>query len=139
MENASIDELIDLLYGLKPYINAAQSQRLAELTRTQFSSPSTSSGDVMDTLLDEVKLQLDFVIRFRERVTRGGDNVTTRELKDLLQTSSSLFTMLTKMNEEITNQARLRKIENATVEAIRTLPPAEQQRFFQTLEKALER
>jgi uncharacterized protein YecE (DUF72 family) len=82
---------------------------------------------------------MTYLKTFRKQIIAKGDAASTREIKDMIQASTSLFTMLTKMNEDITNQDRLRKIENATVEVVRSLPLKEQERFFVLLEQALER
>jgi hypothetical protein len=134
MEEMSIDQLINKLEHNKKYITDTQASRLANIAnRTSDGVSKDSMGD----LLSEVQAQMIVLKSFRKRVSDQGNAATTRDLKDMIQASTSLFTMLTKMNEGITNQERLRKVEDATIEAIKTLPSKEQQIFFSTLEKAL--
>ena len=134
MEEMSIDQLIDRLDANKKYITDSQASRMANIANR---TTDIASGDSMGDLMTEVQSQMICLKAFRKRVSDRGDAATTRDLKDMIQASTSLFTMLTKMNEGITNQERLRKVEQATIEAIKTLPGAEQQIFFSTLEEAL--
>jgi hypothetical protein len=134
MEEMSIDQLLDKLDTNKKYITDSQASRMANIANR---TTDLASGDSMGDLLTEVQAQMICLKSFRKRVADRGDAATTRDLKDMIQASTSLFTMLTKMNEGITNQERLRKVEQATIEAIKTLPGANQQVFFSVLEESL--
>lgn len=136
MVETSIDQLLDALDKNKKYITDAQAGRLANIANR---TTETASGDSMADLLTEVQAQMIYLKTFRKQVTDKGTAASTRELKDMVQASISLYTMFTKMNEAITNQERLRKVESATIEAIRTLSSEVQQKFFTTLEEELAR
>jgi len=136
MLELSIDQLLGELTTRKKYITEAQNDQLRALVK----GPTTlSGGEALSDLLSEVQAQMTYLKTFRKQIIAKGDAASTREIKDMIQASTSLFTMLTNMNEDITNQDRLRKIENATVEVVRSLPLKEQERFFVLLEQALER
>lgn len=139
MKEVSIDDLLDALDTHKKYMSDHQAARLS-LMLNQVKHPdevNAAAPDALNDLLLEVQAQMAFLKGFREQVMMKGNSASTREVKDMIQASTSLFTMLTKMNEGITNQDRLRKVENATVEVIRTLPAAAQSEFFTALEAAL--
>lgn len=135
METVDLDHHIQVLQDYQKYLSEQHKIRL----RTLVTDPAIAkTGDIMASLREEVQEQMTYVQEFRRRVQQRGEGATTREVKDMLQASTSLFSMLTKMNEEITNQDRLRHIENATVEAIKTLDGKAQSRFFEYLERVLE-
>ena len=143
----SIAELIDLLKQYRKYVTSGQLAELTDFVQS-FSTADTplytDEGDLFEKpvenvadLTKEIQELVNFIKVVRKRVAAKGDTATAREIKDMIQASSSLFTMLTKMNEEITNQNRLRKIEDASIQAIRTLPEEQQQLFFTRLEVLL--
>lgn len=86
-------------------------------------------------MLDEVQEQMQMVRDLRKTIMASDSN--TRDVKDLITSSTQLFTMLTKMKSEINNQDKLSKIEEATVTAVKSLPLEAQGLFFDTLEELL--
>ena len=139
----SIDQLLDNLNTHSKYMTEEQVVRLAwiltQLREEAAPTEAPTGGETLTDLLKEIQEQMTFLKNFRKQIVAKGDTASTREVKDMIQASTSLFTMLTKMNEDITNQDRLRKIENATVNCIKTLPLKVQQKFFADLEEALAR
>jgi hypothetical protein len=136
----SLDDIIDYLGQYQRYITPDHVSQIKKILRSaegEDHDAQSESSNALDHLLTEVQEQMAFLKTFRERITARGAGSTTREVKDMIQASSTLFTMLTKLNVEITNQARLRKIEDATVEVIKTLDAERQQQFFSQLEEAL--
>ena len=86
-------------------------------------------------MLDEVQEQMQMVRDLRKTIMASDSN--TRDVKDLITSSTQLFTMLTKMKSEINNQDKLSKIEEATVTVVKSLPLEAQGLFFDTLEELL--
>lgn len=86
-------------------------------------------------ILSEVKAQMKVVRDLRKKISM--ETSPTRDVKDLVASSTQLFSMLTKMQSEINNQHRLKQIEEAVLEAIRLQDQVTQDRFFQKLEELL--
>jgi hypothetical protein len=136
MEEMSITQLLDGLERHKKYLTEDHVDRIALIIKETIYAPSSGDG-VLNDLLKEVQEQMTYLKQFRKQITAKGETATTREVKDMIQASTSLFSMLTKLNDDITNQDRLRKIETATVEVVRTLSGEAQLNFFTLLEEAL--
>lgn len=137
----SIDELLEALETHKRFMTDAQVYTLAQMVRTMAPEEAdpealVPADQVMNGLMNEIQQQLQYVTKLRQSITTRTSS--SQEVKNMVQATSSLFTMLTKMNTEITNQDRLRKVELATIEAIKTLPELNQQEFFTELERLLE-
>jgi hypothetical protein len=139
MTDINLGDLITTLEENSKYLSEREIGRLSRITGKEAVSAmiSNSTGsEIFDDLLIEVNSQLAYLKNLRQRVI-DRENAPVRELKDLMQTTSALFKMLTQMNKDITNQDRLRKIEMATVEAVKTLNVDAQQAFFDELERRL--
>ena len=135
MNNISIDEILDLLEKYRKYMDETQLARLYGLFPDE---PVTAAEDNEETdLLVELKSLIKYVRTIRRKLEKKGDEATAREIKDLIQSSSSLFGMVTKLNETILTQTRLRQVETATITTIQSLPEAQQQAFFALLEANL--
>lgn len=140
MSCSSIDEAVDFLASNAKYISDAAFRRLRNLQpmRPLPSLPGESAGKF--DLLAEVQEQMAVVQALRRKLTDvDALDVSPRDLKDLITTSTSLFSMLTKQHNDIMNQDRVRKIEAATVSVILTLPQEMQDKFFGELHKSLEK
>jgi len=140
-DTISLSEILDKLEEFSKYLSEEHLHRLRKLLIAHAPElvpreDAPATADVLDDLMLEVNAQMNFVKQLRNNVTSGGA-ATTREIKDMVQATSSLFTMLTKMNETVTNQDRLRKIELATLEAVKELPPEAQNAYFDKLEELL--
>jgi hypothetical protein len=135
MRELSVDDAIDFLCVHRKYISDSSFKRLQVIMPQ---APAEADNTSPFDLLTEVQEQMGVVRKMRQIITDRGDEVNPRDLKDLIGASTSLFSMLTKMHNDIINQDRLRKIEQATVAAVMTLPPAEQELFFTTLSASLE-
>ena len=90
----------------------------------------------------EVEAQIGLVRAMRRSViTESGQvlpGVASRELKEVVSASTTLLSTLSKSHEKIMSFDRMRAIEHAAADAVRTLPHEQQQLFFQTLEEKLE-
>jgi hypothetical protein len=137
MDDISIDGLLDLLESHKKYWGAEHVMRLAAMLPGHQPADEVTGAVILGNLMEEVQAQMAYLKNFRRSVTAKGNGASSREIKDMIQSSTTLFTMLTKMQMNITNQDRLAKIEEATVSAIRTLSTELQQQFFRDLELAL--
>jgi len=63
---------------------------------------------------------------------------TARDAKELISASGTLLGSLMKFHDKIINQSRMRMVEQATIEVIKTLPEDSQVKFFETLKIKLE-
>jgi hypothetical protein len=61
----------------------------------------------------------------------------TKALQGLISSSNTLFTSIAKLREQVMKQESQRRLETATVAAIKTLEPLAQDKFFKTLETEL--
>ena len=133
----AIDELIQILNHHRNYVEPEHLLSLHAFLRSFGQTPADESTGNVSDLRDEIRKLVAYIKTMRERIEDKGELATSREIKDMIQSSSSLFAMLTKLDDEITNQARLRKVEEATLEAIKTLPATARQVFFDVLEEKL--
>jgi len=141
----SLDELLEALDTHKRYLSDDQVLRIHDILRSVSLDDDSIGADskaipadkILNGLMQEIQHQLEYVTKLRKSVTSRTS--TTQEMKNMVQATSSLFTMLTKMNTEISNQDRLRKVELATVAAVNILPEDAQNVFFTELERLLEK
>lgn len=91
----------------------------------------------------EITAQITSIRALRLKVMRPNgtlkEDVTTREAKEVITASASLLQQLMKHHDKIQNFERQRAIEEATTQAIKTLPSEVQQKFFDTLKELLTR
>ena len=133
----SVQDAIDFLTTHQKYISKDQMNSLAALTGVALNTSNPLSSVPAPTLptssdfVTELSEQLEMVKTLRSAI--DGDD--PRQIKDLVSASTTLFSMITKLNEDILNQQRIRKIENATVEAIKSLPEEAREAFYMVLEE----
>lgn len=141
MADILLSDHIEVLESHAKYLSEPERVRLIELLGLTADAvaglAAPKSNTIFDYLATEIDAQLIFLKSLRERVTSGEEHIDTRQIKDLMQATSSLFKMLTQINKDITNQGRLRKVEMAVVETIKTLNEASQATFFKELETRL--
>jgi hypothetical protein len=126
-----IEESLEFLKENAKYLRPNHERVLLEILDEIGAQYKLESFDV----LDEVKEQMRVVRNLRRNLE--GKDASARELRDLAGASTQLFTMLTKMQGEITNQDRLQKIEEAVVETMKVMDKPTQDLFFKTLEELL--
>lgn len=94
------------------------------------------------SLADEVNAQIRMVRALRATILDEDGAIiqgsSARDAKEVISSSSTLLTSLMKFHEKIINQDRMRLIEQATIEAIKTLPDEQQEKFFSYLSEKLE-
>ncbi len=138
----SIPQVIDFLVDNRKYIDPADLDRLAKQLNMPVISQGVDEAESVQVgsldLLMEVQEQMVMVRTLRRNISAMGKAASTKDLKDLISTSTSLFSMLTKLHDDVLNQDRLRKIENATIKAIEGLPVEVRNRFFDALEEYLD-
>ena len=121
----SVQDAIDFLAKNQKYISREQLTELSALIPSKILPTLPTSSD----FVSELSEQLEMVKTLRSAI--DGDD--PRQIKDLVSASTTLFSMITKLNDDILNQQRIRKIENATVEAIKTLPEESREAFYVAL------
>lgn len=65
------------------------------------------------------------------------DGIAPREAKEMISAGSTMLASLMKFHEKVINQDRMRAVETATIDTIKTLPEQQQDDFFAALESAL--
>lgn len=94
-------------------------------------------------LSDEVNQQIRAVRALRNHVLDESGNIKDgsgpRDVKEMIASSNTLLSSLMKFHDKIINQNRMRLIEQATVEAVKTLPTENQEIFFQKLQEGLDK
>lgn len=129
----SIDQIITMLEDNKSFISPGNMKRLSDLVGKQTSSPQIKSGDL--DLLAEARELHDLVRTMRNTLTSEGGDVS--EITKLVSASSTLYGLITKYQQDHLNMDRIRKIELATIEAVKTLDAEAQSIFFGELERLL--
>lgn len=92
------------------------------------------SGDF--DLQVEITQQLRLLREMRTRAMSEGSSV--REMKEVMTGASSLITTLIREQEKVINMDRLRYVEQAVVECLKTLPDDVQQAFMKKMEGLLD-
>jgi len=93
------------------------------------------TGDIELDMLREVKEQMIFIQALRQNVVGRLSTLATRDLKDLITTTNSVFSMLTRLQAQIVNQDQVLRLQNATLAAISALPVEAQQEFSRIFEE----
>jgi len=126
----SIQDAIDFLLNNRNHLYDSHLLSLKQLFSEEIPDEGGMGLPGTVSLLDELKQQLELVKSLRLS-TPPSDS---RGLKDLISASTSLFSMYTKLNQDIMNQEKVSRIEKATVEAIKDLPFEAQEAFFKKME-----
>lgn len=156
------DELVDFLIERKHLLPLSVKQRLADCfsdksaqTKTPTppppppppKAPAKALSVVVPNpvvkdfdLKHEVMQQMEAVRALRERATDPlGPPISIKETKEALSATTSLLTLLTKINGEVYNQDRIRLLQVATIEVLRELSPVLQAKFVNLLEERLKK
>lgn len=132
----SIKQCVDFLLENRKYIEPGQLDALRSLCNLPI-----GTSDAVD-MRDEVEQQLLLVKGMRERMLERNrsepNKFDTREFKDLVASSTTLLSMLTKMHDQILNQSRVKALSAALHAAIKDLEPGRQQIFTDHLREILE-
>lgn len=94
-------------------------------------------------LAGEVNEQIKAVRALRSMVIsedgKIADGYTARDAKELIASANTLLGSLMKFHDKIINQNRMRLIEQAAIEAVKTLPEEQQELFFTKLQEGLDK
>lgn len=156
----------ELVYSVNQIMEAAEthvlshqqvqllSERLVGCYPDYFKGLSTSrngvSGEANDPgygadfdLASEVNEQIKVVRALRKKVLDENGDIAegygARDAKELVASANTLLGNLMKFHDKIINQNRMRLIEQATVEAVKTLPDEQQEVFFSKLQEGLDK
>lgn len=138
----SIEEVIAYLTEHWVYVKHPEKVKLAALLNLSYSVTEAVDpkdfrvGEPID-ILAEVQEQMSMLRMIRTQIMSMGGKADPKALQSLVSTSTSLFSMLTKFQSEMLNQDRIKKIEAAVVESIKTLGQEEQDAYFANLERLL--
>lgn len=131
-------EAMDAFNALKTrlqYLSSPDQQELKHLLIAELDEDVEDFDHEFD-LKEEINGQLRMLRTMRSRAER--ETLSTREMKETLTAASSLISMLIKEQEKVLNIDRLRTIERAVVEAVKTLPTDAQEAFLTFLEDKLD-
>lgn len=107
--------------------------------RFAFGNPEDIGGSEDFDLHGEVVAQLKAVKALRQSVISDAGVIVggARDTKEALSSTTSLLTLLNKIQNDIYNQNRIRAVQKATIEILKELDPELQARFITLLEKRL--
>ena len=130
-------QLSDLQAGLKDTYPSV-------FLSTSASGPVADPGYGADfDLAEEINSQIKVVRALRAKILGEdgslNEGINAREAKELIASGTTMVSTLMKHHKDIVNQDRLMAVEAATIEAVKTLPPENQEAFFETLERGLAR
>ena len=140
------EELADFLIERKHILPVALLRKLADnfrldsddkLSALPTPAPTPNSLDDFD-LKAEIMEQMFAMRALRERTT-DGSLASIKETKEALSATTSLLTLLTKINGQVYNQDRIRTIQVCTIETLKDMDTALQDRFLVLLEEKLAR
>lgn len=92
-------------------------------------------------LTSEINQQIRLVRAMRSKVL--GENghlkneIPVREARETITSSNAMIQQLMKHHKDVMNMERMRAVETATIEAVKTLPDEQQAEFFGRLESLL--
>lgn len=90
-------------------------------------------------LTAEINSQIRIVRALRSKVLSDNgsikEDVSIRDARELITSGGAMLRDLVKYHERTVNLNRMRMVESATIEAIKTLPEDSQQQFFELLER----
>jgi hypothetical protein len=139
------NELVDFLIERKDLLPIELLLRIernfcqdSERFRTLPSTPAAPTYQITDDfdLKAEIMEQMMAVRTLRERATEG-EPLSIRETKEALSATTSLLTLLTKINGEVYNQDRVRLLQICTIEVLKDFDPELQDKFVDLLEAKL--
>lgn len=135
----SVEEIIGHLRSVWVYVTHEERKELAGLLglKLELGMSNDHADDSPVEIIEEVKEQLKMVRHIRKSIMSMGDKANPKELQSLVSTSSTLFATLTKYSNDIENQEKVKKIESATLEALKLLESEVQEVFFDALTKYL--
>lgn len=131
----SIRDVLDFLEANWKYAKKEEKESLAKLLNAVY-VPEKVIDEPID-MLTEVQEQMKMLRVLRSQITSLGVDANPKDLQSLVSTSTSLFAMLTKYSNDMVNQDRIKKIEAAVVESVKTLSEEVQTHFFGKLEELL--
>ena len=138
LEGVAIQDVINYLAQHKKYVTIPLRQQLIDVldlvSLIEGQKPKYYSDEPVD-IVEEVQEQLKLVRQIRLEVSES--ETKTKDLSDLVRTSNTLFATLTKYNNDIENQEKVKKLERATVSSLSELAPEEQEKFLNELERVL--
>lgn len=145
----SIDEILDLLAANTKFMTTAQQNKIIFLGK-QFEKPKKEEfypsviqnkpkkqpNNLDFDLISEAQKLHDIVETLRLTMTQNGAEVA--DIAKLVTVSTTLFNLILKHKKEVIHMDRLRKVEQATIEAVQDLEPRIKERFFENLYRLLE-
>lgn len=133
-EGVDANELVDFLIDRKRFLPKDVKDRI----KASFGSDGEDEGVDFD-LHKEVVDQLNAVKHLRKAAMNSDGTLVSgiREAKETLSATTSLLTLLTKLQGEIYNSDRVRTIQKITIETLKDVDPVLQDKFITLLEERL--
>lgn len=131
-------ELVEELVIRSHQITAQDLKRLKNLLPEDPAEKRKNGLNADFNMLEEVRAQVELVQDMRESVyDKNGEITDIKEAKDVATAATQLLTTLNKMMSDIINRDYLKRIADAIVEAVSSLPEENQEKFFKHLEKVV--
>lgn len=131
----SVPEAITFIENNIKYAEHADLKRLAKLLGVDFNPDKGKNTPRKPiNMQDEVQAQMEIVQTLRERVMVS---TNPRDLTALVDTTTRLVTLVTKLGSEIDNQEKVKRLERALVETMQQLPPESQDFYYEKLTESL--
>jgi len=133
-EGVDANELVDFLIDRKRFLPKDVKDRI----KASFGSDDDEGGVDFD-LHKEVVDQLNAVKHLRKAAMNSDGTLVAgiREAKETLSATTSLLTLLTKLQGDIYNSDRVRTIQKITIETLKEVDPTLQEKFILLLEERL--
>ena len=139
-----IEESISWVERFAQHLEQAQLGRLLDVVKNHselYGNGDLAVDDEAFDIGDEIRMLIKAVRGLRRNVMTDSGHMLgendTRDVKEVISSSTHLFSLLLKAQEKIDHMSRMQSIEEAAVAAVRTLPDDAQDAFFEVLEKRL--
>ena len=136
--NELVDFLVERRHILPPEVKLRLKNCFSDENYEEIAQTVASAEDF--DLKSEIMQQMLAVRALRERATDpDGPPVSIKETKEALSATTSLLTLLSKINGDVYNQDRVRLLQVATIEVLKEVNPALQEKFVDLLEARLKK
>jgi len=123
------------LASLKDSLAECYPERFGGRAALEVDDPEYGPGfDVSSEINAQIKMVRTLRAKLEVEISTNDSKTTSRDMKEAIAAGSSMMSTLMKYHKEIVNQDRLRMVEEATIEAVKSLPEEHQTEFFRVLE-----
>lgn len=140
-DRVDLSHHLDMIHRHVDQLTEEQSRDLLVIIAPRAGASGEDYGADFD-LKGEVAQQIRSVRAMRSQVMDPSGRINAgmlpRDVKELVTASTTLLKTLITVHEQVINFDRMKAVEDATVEAIKTLSGRAQKAFFEELDRRLE-